>query len=476
MWECTSTTTSTTTTQVLLPPTLGLPAAFETLSDQMELTLASTTGASLRQLLAPYLSGSAQKVDETRQAVATMGQAGAPRSDTVWVGPDSAKDVFMAFGNAATVTNTHTDEVIEEVFQTRQVLDPAAAAFLLGDIYAAVPASILDSDFTFITSLLGHASASAASFESFAPEPLGFAGPQLRSPAIDATAFAASGAPGTFFAPGWTTWIDGSYGTSGFAATADRFALSFSTADTTIGADYADGPWRAGGSVGFARTSLAQPETGDSGAVTSLRAGAYAGFDGGDWSLTGGLAAGYHWAQMERLSGLPTPATSAFSATSLSAAVEASRRFTLLGASFEPLAGATLSLVNTGGFTESGTNLLDLAGQPATTKTVKLHVGGRASSRLAFGDDIVVVPEAHVRVAYDVLADAPTVTTAFVSDPTGTQTTISGLQPGRLAAQLGAGVGVDIGRRWRIALAYQTEFRGGRDLAHKLSGSIRGTW
>jgi outer membrane autotransporter protein len=161
---------------------------------------------------------------------------------------------------------------------------------------------------------------------------------------------------------------------------------------------------------------------------------------------------------------------------SLSAAIEASRRFNLLGADVEPLVGTSFSIVNTGGFSESGTTLLDLAGQPATTKVLKLYIGGRASGRLALGNGIVVMPEAHVRITYDVLAEPLTVTTAFVNGASSTQTTISGLQPGRLAVRLGAGVGVEVARRWRVAVAYQAAIGGGSDLAHELSGSIRGTW
>jgi outer membrane autotransporter protein len=382
--------------------------------------------------------------------------------------------------------------VIEEVFQTRQSLDPTAVAFLLGDIYAAVPMNIHSGDFAYIVGLFSrHHDASnlrafqysapaalgfAAPFEGPAPAPRGFAAPRLSSPAIDATAFAAAGGAGTLSAPGWTTWVDGSIGHSAFAPTAEHLGLSFSTADTAIGADYADGPWRAGVSIAFAQTGFTQQDTGDSGAVTSVRGGAYAGFDGADWSIAGGVSAGYHWAQVERLSSLATPATASFSATSLSAAIEASRRFNLLGANVEPLAGATFSLVNTGGFNESGTTLLDLAGQPATTKALKVYIGGRASGRLALGNGIVVMPEAHVRITYDVLADPLIVTTAFINGASGAQTAISGPQPGRLAVQLGAGVGIEIARRWRVAIAYQAAFGGGSDLAHEFSGSIRGTW
>jgi hypothetical protein len=35
---------------------------------------------------------------------------------------------------------------------------------------------------------------------------------------------------------------------------------------------------------------------------------------------------------------------------------------------------------------------------------------------------------------------------------------------------------VEIARRWRVAVAYQAAIGGGSDLAHELSGSIRGTW
>ena len=481
-WECTSTTTSSTATQTFLPASLGVPTAFGTLAGQMNLSFASPSGASLRQLLVPYLSGSSapQLVQTTSQSTQTV-EAPVGYSfgfGPVPVGPERTLFVTLEMFGSASVTNTRTDTVVEEFYQAQQTLDAAAVSFLLGDIYAAVPLTILDDDFTFLASLLGH-SRSAADWPGAAgPEPpaLGFAGPGFTPPAIDATVFAAMGRSGDLVAPGWTAWLDGSVGRSALHPTTDHLGLSFGTAGTAIGADYADGPWRAGGSIAFARTGFSQPATGDAGTVTSLRAGAYGGFDAGQWSILGGLSGGYHWTQTTRLSGLPAPATTSFGSASLSAALEASRRFDLLGASFEPLAGAMFSLVSTGGFTETGTSLLDLKGEPGITKTLELYVGGRASGRLVIGEDVVARPEAHVRVLYDAFADPLTVTTSFPADPSGVQTTIVGLQPGRLALQVGAGIGVEFARNWQLALAYRLQMRGGSALAHSLSGSVGGQW
>lgn len=480
-WQCTSSTTNPpTTTQTFLPASLGLSGAFGTLDGQISLSIASPSGASLRQLLAPYLSGSSapQLVETRSQSTQTAEAPVGYGLGTVPVGPGGTLFVTVPMFGSASVTNTRIDTVFEELYQAQQTLDPAAVSFLLGDIYAAVPLTIVDGDVAFMASLLGRSPGGADWPGAAGPgrPALGFAGPRLTPPAVDATAFAATGQSGYLVAPGWTAWLDGSAGRSALHPTPDHLGLSFSGAGTALGADYADGPWRAGGSIGYARAGFSQPATGDAGTVTSLRAGAYAGFDAGQWSILGGVAGGYHWTQATRLSGLPSPATTSFGSTSLVAALEASRRFDLLGASFEPLAGAVFSLVRTGGFTETGTGLLDLKGEPTMTKTLELYVGGRVSGRLALGDDIVARPEAHIRVLYDALADPLSVTTSFPADPSGAQTTIAGLQPGRLALQVGAGVAVEFARTWQLALAYRLQVRGGSDLAHNLSGSISGKW
>lgn len=481
-WQCTSSTTTSSTIRTFLPDSLGAPAAFATVSTRLQLTFSSPAGAALTQLLAPYLSGSSASQLVGANATSTQ-TVEAPLQYTdqdlfAPVGPDRAFDVGVPMMGAVDVVNTRTDTTIEELYQTQQTLDAAALGFLLGDIYAAVPVAILDGDFEFTTALLDHARGTEQAPGAHVPgqTPLAFAAPKLILPAVDATAFAAAGSSGIRVAPGWTTWLNGAVGRSALTPSADHLGLSFSTADAAIGADYADGPWRAGGSIGVGRTGFDQPSTGDFGTITSFRAGAYAGFETGEWSLTGGLSGGYHWTQTTRLSGMPAPAISSFGSMSLSAGLEAARRFKLFGASFEPLAGAVLSLASTGGFTESGTALLDLKGQPTTTRALKLYVGGRVSGRLALADGIVVTPEAHARVLYDAIADPLAVTTSFAGDPSGTQTTIWGLQPGRVTAQLGAGIGMGMARTWRLAIAYRLQFRGGSDLTHNLSGSVSGKW
>ena len=476
-WDCTSTTTDTTTVQTYLPADVTAPSPFSSLAGQLSLAFASPAGASLQELLAPYLTGSsaALLVDMRTDSTETVEAPQLYGEGLVGVGPaELGLDVTVPMSQTALVTNTHTQTVVEEVYQSQQVLSASAAAFLLGDIYAAVPTTILDGDFDFLAGLLSHAQGGVQAIgQNPHPEPFAFTPATFTPPALDATTFAAA-SPGTLVAPRRRAWLEGSFERSALTPTADHLGLSFSTAQTAVGIDYADGPWRAGGSLGFGRTGFSQPATGDSGSVTGLRAGAYAGFDAGDWSITGGLAAGYHWTQATRLSGLPAPATSAFGATSLSAALEASRRFSLLGAVLEPLAGAVFSLANTGGFIESGTGQLDLEVQPATTRALNLYVGGRLSGQVALGDDIVLRPEADVRLLYDAIADPRVVTSSFATDPAGPQTALVGLRPGRIAVRLGASLGIEIARTWRLALAYGLELRGGSEPAHSVSGSAGG--
>lgn len=393
----------------------------------------------------------------------------------VLVGTDLAYDVWVTMANGALVTNTHTEIVTEELYQSQQTLDAAAAAYLLGDIHAAVPTAILDGDFDFLAAQLGQARGGAQIIgQAHDPVPLAFAPHKPALPALDAAASAVASTE-AFVAPVWTAWLDGSFGHSALAATADHFGLSFTTADTALGVDFADGPWRAGGSVGYDRTGFSQTGTSDTGMVTSVRAGAYVRFDPGAWSITGGLSAGYHWLQLTRLSGLPAPTTAEYGATSFSAGVEAARRFNLYEADFEPFAGGILSLANTGGFTESGTSLLEVSGQPAATGTLNFYLGARVTGRHELASGMVVKPEVHGRVVVDVIGDRRALTTSLAGDPGGAPMLITGLQPGRIAAQLGAGIEFEMSAAWRFGLAYELQLRAG-GVAHQLSGSAGAKW
>ena len=473
-WQCTSTTTNETVNQTVLPAIITVPSVFSSLSGQLALAFASPAGPTLQQLLAPYLGGAPvpQKISTQTQSSSTV-EPGVTYFDgeEALIGPDQIYRYYVPPGLSIVVTNTRTDEVTDEVYQLQQTLDAAATNWLLGDIYAAVPTILIDGDFAFIATLFDHARGGMADNRAPAGGPLALMMPKLVPPAVDAAALVAAG-PGGLVAPAWTAWLDGGFAQSTLSSTSEHFGMSFTTAESAVGTDYKDGPWRAGGSLGLARTGFQQSATGDSGSVTSLRIGAYAGFDAGNWSLMGGLSGGYHWTQATRLSGMPAPASASFGSTSLSAGLEAVYRMNLWEAGFEPFAGSVLSMASAGGFTEAGSTGLEIVGQPTTTRAMTVYAGARVSSRHEFGN-LVLTPESHVRLLYEVLGEERTVATSFAA---GTPVQVAGLQPGRLAAQIGAGLGVEFSRHWSAAFAGELQFRSGGDFGYRLLASASGNW
>lgn len=476
-WQCTSTTQTTTATQTYLPDIITVPAAFGSLSGKLALAFASPAGAALRQLLTPYLSGSPVPVlvsSQDHSTVTVETPVHYASDEEALIGPGKTYSIIVPFMGAIDVTNTHTDKVTEETYQSQATLNAAAAGFLLGDLYAGVPTMLMDGDATFMAGLLRHATgpAGGAGTGSGHP-PLALLAPPFTPPAVDAAALAAA-TPTVLVAPGWSAWLEGNLGYAALASTAEHEGLTFATAGTVLGAGYADGQWRAGGSLALGRTAFTQEGTGDSGTITSLRAGAYLGMDTGEWSLTGGLSAGYHWLQATRLSGLPAAPTASFTGTSVSASLEAARRFSLWGIEIEPLAGAVASLANTGGLTESGSTGLELIVEPRATRALNLYAGTRLSARYDWGD-LVLAPEAQLRVEYEVLGDERAVTTSFAADPGAGAIQVAGLQPGRLGLQLGAGLGVEFMRRWRGAISAELHYRGGAP-AYRLLVSAGSRW
>jgi outer membrane autotransporter protein len=380
-------------------------------------------------------------------------------------------------------TNTHffflTDLLtqISIVNQTQVNLTASGFGWLTGDLHATFQTTILDDDFRFIDFLLGRGGLggtnSAASMAplAFSAEPVASAAfEQALAYATKAPRMAQPAAP----AGGWSAWARGNLGYARYDTTATNFGFDAKSRSGEFGVELARENWLVGGAAGFGRADVNQFVTGDSGRIDSVRAGAYGAYTPGPWRFSGAVAGSFHAIDATRLALLPGPARSRYDARSISAGIEAARRFALFGGVIEPLAGLVYTALHVDAFTEAGNGFLDLAGRSATIDALKAYVGARASRTVMFGPT-AVTPEVRVRVLHDFLDDPRGYTARFTADPAATAFPVSGLQPGRTAALLGAGLTVQLTPGWRGFVNYDAEVRRNA-ISHLGTAGLKVAW
>lgn len=327
-----------------------------------------------------------------------------------------------------------------------------------------------------MNALLGRGSETGVAAGAVVPS-LGFAPDAMAvAPFEDALAFAtkAPKVPTTAaMAGGWRAWIRGSLGRANFDGTDANFGFKYRTVSGELGLERVAGPWLYGAAFGFGNAKVDQDVTRDHGSLDTWRVGAYAAYRPGPWWVTAAVAVGFHDIGATRLSAFPVPATSSYDARTLSAGIEAVRRFALAHATVEPLAGLVYTALRVDSFTESGTTFLDLAGSGTSIDALKGYVGARVYRSFAWAHGFDVTPELRGRLLYDFLNDRRAYTARFIADPTATPIAVTGLQPDRFATMIGAAVTTRFSPTWRSFASYDAEIRGG-DVAHLLSGGIKG--
>jgi outer membrane autotransporter protein len=368
---------------------------------------------------------------------------------------------------------------ISIVSQTQVSLTASGFGWLTGDLHATFQTTILDDDFRFIDFLLGRGGLSGgASSANVSMVPLAFSAEPVASAAFaQALAYATKAprmAPPAAPAGGWSAWARGNLGYAKYDTTAANFGFDAKSRSGEFGIEYARENWLVGGAAGFGRADVNQFVTGDSGRIDSVRAGVYGAYMPGPWRFSGAVAGGFHAIDATRLALLPGPARSGYDARSLSAGIEAARRFAVLGGAVEPVAGLVYTALHVDAFTEAGNGFLDLAGRSATIDALKGYVGARASRTVMFGPT-AVTPEVRVRVLHDFLDDPRGYTARFTADPAATAFPVSGLQPGRTAALLGAGLTVQLTPGWRAFAAYDAEVRRNA-VSHLGTAGVKVSW
>jgi uncharacterized protein with beta-barrel porin domain len=415
---------------------------------------------------------------------------------TILFGPDlTLSSFFVPAGHTNINTNTHFESFFE-VSPGSQTISARGINWLSGDLYTTLQTAILDGDFNFVDGLLGRARNAGADAGAFSPMSMAYAEVSLGAdgvirtgddePASGVLAYAGrrERAANPIFprtvppAPDtgvWSLWAKGQYGSASFAGTGANFGFGYKSRGGEFGVDYLRGDWLMGGALGFGRSEVAQDLTGDNAGISTVRLGAYASFRPGPWSFTGVLAGGFHSIAADRLVMLPVATASMYDATTFNAAAEAARRYGLWGGTIQPMAGLVYTNLHTDGFAEGGTPFLNIAGNSADIGSLKGYVGARAWRTYEVLPGWLVTPEVRARVLYDFLNDSRAYTAHFLADPAATPFAVTGLQPDRTAGLFGASLSLRLAPQWRAFATYDAELRGG-DVAHLVSGGVRGSW
>ena len=230
--------------------------------------------------------------------------------------------------------------------------------------------------------------------------------------------------------------------------------------------------------AGYAHTNVGQAETGDQAGADAAHVGVYASWRPGPWHLSAALAGGFYSIQTSRLSMIATPSTAAYGATTFSAAIDAAHRFefaALPGVVLEPMTGLVFTHLVTNAFNESGSVFFDLAANAASVDALKTYAGARAAVTWRLSNGVEIVPEIRGRVVVDLLNDPRAFTARFLTDPTATPFSVTGLQPQRVAGLLGASLTLRITPLITARASYDAEVRGA-DLAHYVKGGISVRW
>jgi outer membrane autotransporter protein len=140
----------------------------------------------------------------------------------------------------------------------------------------------------------------------------------------------------------------------------------------------------------------------------------------------------------------------------------------------EPAASIAYDYVNRAGYTETGADAIGLTVNDASLDSLRFSVGGRALANLEFAGGVLARPELRARYEYDALNPLPASNVAFAGVPL-IPFTITGVQPARNAAVLGAGVTISKGEAISAFADYNADLRSNETVQTALAG-VRIRW
>jgi uncharacterized protein with beta-barrel porin domain len=240
----------------------------------------------------------------------------------ILIGPEQCCTFFVLPGTTNVNVNTHTESFLDAKFSTAS----AAFAWVLGDFHTSFQTTLLDQSWSFLDALFaqlrgfgvtgtGPGAGFNVQFAALAMADVG---------SVNLAQLAPGGRPRP---SSWFVWVR-PFGTLGKVDGSDeRLGFRYDIAGISAGLEYRwPGPWIAGGTLGYAHTSLTQATTNDKGHIESLQGGAYGGYRGERTHIVVATLFQQNWISSERFTALsPAIATASYSAQAYSAGVEAGR-------------------------------------------------------------------------------------------------------------------------------------------------------
>ncbi len=366
-------------------------------------------------------------------------------------------------------TNTHTQ--IETTLSGESPL----FGLVLGDFHTSFQTALLEQNWTFLdalfTQLRGfglNGTGPAAGFDA-----------QFASIGADdarGVNIAQAGTDGRMRPSPWFVWVR-PFGTLGKIDSSDeRLGFRYDIAGVSAGLEYRwPGPWIAGATLGYAHASLTQATTNDKGSIESLQIGAYGGYRDARTHAVIAALFQQNWISSERLTALaPSIATASYSAQAYSVGIEAGRKYPVMGAWVQPLASLVFTHVRQGGFSESGTTLLEIASESHSTNALKVSLGARVWREFDLGWG-TITPEFRARWVQDLLNERRAITARFVGDASQTAFSVNGAKPTPAAAVIGGGVTLGAGPGFKLTFAYDAELRANSG-SHTIQAQLKLRW
>ncbi len=211
--------------------------------------------------------------------------------------------------------------------------------------------------------------------------------------------------------------------------------------------------------------------------VSSYQGAAYAGWAGGPWYTLGSAVVSLNDFSTSRLLtpfGLPGEATSSPSGQSYAGHAEAGYHWALEAAGANvfvtPYAALDYVYAHIDGFSETG-GFGALSVNAADGNSFATTLGARATTRISFGDHAVLVPELRLGWSHEFLDASQTLSASLVA-VSGSTFSATGINFGRDAALIGAGLSLELSPDAKVFLDYDGRLSQ-RLQEHSVSGGLR---
>jgi outer membrane autotransporter protein len=172
--------------------------------------------------------------------------------------------------------------------------------------------------------------------------------------------------------------------------------------------------------------------------------------------------------------GLSQAATGSTSGSEYSTAFSGGYRYIEGPYLIEPSLGLAWDRVTRGAYAESNAGALNLDVNGSSLDSLRFSGGARAAASFTLDNGMQLRPELQARYAYDALTPASTTTIALQGVP-GLPFPLTGVNIGRSAAVLGAGVTLAQAGSLALYVDYNAELRS-RETVHAVVGGLRLLW